>query len=162
YYGRCTMTLAAGIGSKLAAIVRSLSGQPAEVLAGRFAQLLFQEADTAELDAYGTADLASLAAAAFESFRHRTPGAPKAVLRDCSFKNGSFLVIDIVNDDMPFLLDSVIGALGELGLAPELVAHPIFEVHRDSQGQMTAIDSAGGLPNGVPRESFIHLQIRKA
>jgi glutamate dehydrogenase len=156
------MTLAAGTGSKLAALVRSLSDQPADALASRFAQLLFQEVDTAELDAYGTGDLASLAAVAFESFRHRTPGAPKAVLRDCSFKNGSFLVIDIVNDDMPFLLDSVIGALGELGLAPELVAHPIFEVSRDASGNMTAIDSAGGPSNGMPRESFIHLQIRKA
>ena len=57
------MTLAAGTGSKLAAIVRTLSSQPADLLAGRFAQLLFQEADTAELDAYETGDLASLAAA---------------------------------------------------------------------------------------------------
>jgi glutamate dehydrogenase len=155
------MTLAAGTGSKLAAIVRSLSDQPADTLAARFAQLLFQEADTAELDAYDTADLASLAAAAFESFRHRMPGKPKAVLRDCTFKNGSFLVVDIVNDDMPFLLDSVIGALAEQGLAPELVAHPIFEVRRDNEGQLTAISSAGGPSNGAPRESLIHLQIRK-
>ena len=75
--------------------------------------------------------------------------------------DGSFLVVDIVNDDMPFLLDSVIGALGEQGLAPELVAHPIFEVRRDSEGRLTAINPADGPSNGVPRESFIHLQIRK-
>src|SRR5215472_10054156 len=155
------MTLAAGTGSKLAAIVRSLSGRPADMLAGRFAQLLFQEADTAELEAYDTTGLASLAAEGFESFRHRAPGTPKTVLRDRSFKNGSFLVVDIVNDDMPFLLDSVIGELREERLAPELVAHPIFEVRRDSEGRLTAIDSADGPSNGVPRESFIHLQIRK-
>jgi glutamate dehydrogenase len=155
------MTLAAGTGSKLAAIVRTLSDRPADFLAGRFAQLLFQEADAAELDAYDTADLASLAVSAFESFRQRAPGTPKAVLSDRSLKNGGFLVIDIVNDDMPFLLDSVIAELREQGLAPELVAHPIFEVRRDGEGRLIAIEPAGGPSNGVPRESFIHLQIRK-
>jgi glutamate dehydrogenase len=38
----------------------------------------------------------------------------------------SVSVIEIVNDDMPFLVDSVMGELTERGLDVRLVAHPIL------------------------------------
>ena len=157
------MTLLSGTpeGSKLAAVVQSLSSRLGDKLAAKFASQLFNEADSAEIQTYETADLAALAADAFESFRTRMPGEPKAVLHACSLKSSGFLVIDIVNDDMPFLLDSVVGALRDLGLVPELVAHPIFEVRRDGEGRILALGPVRAAVNGAPRESFIHLQIRK-
>ena len=157
------MTLLSGTpeGSKLAAVVQSLSSQLGDGFAAKFANELFNEADIAEIETYETADLAALAADAFESFRIRMPGEPKAVLHARSLKDSDFLVIDIVNDDMPFLLDSVVGALHDLGLVPELVAHPIFEVRRDGEGRLIALDPVRAAPDGAPRESFIHLQIRK-
>src|SRR5208283_4087490 len=111
------MTLLSGTpeGSKLAAVVQSLSSQLGDELAAKFASHLFNEADTAEIETYETADLAALAADAFESFRIRMPGEPKAVLHARSLKNSDFLAIDIVNDDMPFLLDSVVRALRDRG-----------------------------------------------
>jgi glutamate dehydrogenase len=148
-------------GSKLSAIVRSLFRETGDGLSVRFAKELFNEVDPAEFETYGTTDLVAVAAGAFESFRKRRPGEPKIVLRQRFAGKTELLTADIVNDDMPFLLDSVLGGLRDLGLVPELVAHPIFEVRRSFDGTLTALDAAAPVPNGIPRESFIHLQIRK-
>ncbi len=147
--------------SKLSAIIQSLSRQSGDGLAARFAKHLFNEVDAAEFETYGTSDLVALAAAAFETFRQRQPEKSKIVLRRRFAGETELLAVDIVNDDMPFLLDSVLAALRELGLVPELVTHPIFEVRRSREGILDALQPAVALPNGVPRESFIHLQIRK-
>ncbi|MGB9025520.1 MAG: hypothetical protein WCC40_06105, partial [Rhodomicrobium sp.] len=147
--------------SKLEAVVQSLESHIAGGFAGRFAEELFCEADIGELENYETGDLAALAASAFESFRARKGHQPKVVFSDCTVKGTGFLVIDIVNDDMPFLLDSVISELRDRGLTPELVAHPIFEVRRDAEGQLSSIDVARAGTRSALHESFIHLQIRK-
>ena len=128
--------------SKLSAIVQSLSRQTGDGLAARFAKQLFNEVDTAEFETYGTSDLVAFASDAFESFRQRQPGEPKIVLRQRFAGETELLAVDIVNDDMPFLLNSVLGALRELGLVPELVAHPIFEVRRNREGVLTALQPA--------------------
>ncbi|MGO8780638.1 MAG: NAD-glutamate dehydrogenase [Rhodomicrobium sp.] len=147
--------------SKLEAVVQSLESHIAGGFAGRFAEELFCKADIGELENYETGDLAALAASAFESFRVRKGHQPKVVFSDCTVKGTGFLVIDIVNDDMPFLLDSVISELRDRGLTPELVAHPIFEVRRDPEGQLSSIDVARAGTRSALHESFIHLQIRK-
>ncbi len=148
-------------GNRLSAIVHSLSLKTGDGLSARFAKQLFNEVDDAEFETYGTSDLVAFAADAFDSFRQRRPGEPKTVLRQRFAGETELLAVDIVNDDMPFLLNSVLGALRALGLVPELVAHPIFEVRRNAQGILTALNAAAPASNGIPRESFIHLQIRK-
>ena len=40
-------------------------------------------------------------------------------------------MVEIVNDDMPFLVDSVMAEIGERRLTVQLVAHPVFGVQRD-------------------------------
>ena len=48
-------------------------------------------------------------------------------------------VLEIVNDDMPFLVDSVMGELAERGLDVRLVVHPIFAVERDAAGRLRRV-----------------------
>jgi glutamate dehydrogenase len=45
----------------------------------------------------------------------------------------------VVNDDMPFLVDTVVGSLHGLGLETDLVIHPVMPVARDAQGAITGI-----------------------
>jgi glutamate dehydrogenase len=69
------------------------------------------------------------------------------------------MVVEIVNDDMPFLVDSVTAALAAEGLAVHLVIHPILRVERDGEGRLTQLieDAAG---NGAAlRESFMHVEV---
>ena len=66
-------------------------------------------------------------------------------------------VIEIVNDDMPFLVDSVMGELAERRLDVRLVAHPVFGVKRTAAGKLTALHAADA--GDGARESFIHIHV---
>ena len=48
-------------------------------------------------------------------------------------------MLDIVNDDMPFLVDSVVGELNERGLDIRLLVHPVFIVERDAAGKLAQL-----------------------
>ncbi len=62
-------------------------------------------------------------------------------------------VIEIVNDDMPFLVDSVTAEINRREITVHLVIHPIMPVKRDDKGVASAI-AADGAP-----ESFMHVEI---
>ncbi len=76
-------------------------------------------------------------------------------------------VIDIVTDDMPFLVDSVTMELANHGLAAKLVVHPQLRVRRDVTGALREIlgqASAGqlkddGSSHDELAESWTHIEI---
>ncbi|HEX5756468.1 MAG TPA: NAD-glutamate dehydrogenase, partial [Arenimonas sp.] len=55
--------------------------------------------------------------------------------------DSSHTLVQIVNDDMPFLVDSVRMALTQFDVSLYEIAHPVFKVSRDAQGQLAAIGS---------------------
>ncbi len=65
-------------------------------------------------------------------------------------------VIEMVNDDMPFLVDSVTMEVNRQGYTLHLFNHPLFAVRRDARGQLAAIGPASG--EGRP-ESLIHVEV---
>jgi glutamate dehydrogenase len=68
-------------------------------------------------------------------------------------------VVQIVNDDMPFLVDSVTAALVGQGFTVHLVIHPILRLERDAKGEIVALHDAEAKTNGkVLRESFMQLE----
>src|SRR6201981_938847 len=69
-------------------------------------------------------------------------------------------VLEVLNDNMPFLFDSTMAELAAQGIEVTLVAHPIIAVERDDQGKFLRF-YGGGLPGGGKgaRESRIHLHI---
>ena len=69
----------------------------------------------------------------------------------------SIAVLDIVNDDMPFLVDSVLGELNQRGLEIRLLVHPVFSVERDATGALTAFERVA--KDQGQRESFIHVHV---
>src|SRR5882762_736857 len=50
-------------------------------------------------------------------------------------------IIEIVNDDMPFLVDSASMALNAEGVTVHLIIHPIVRLERDDAGRITALDN---------------------
>ncbi len=67
-------------------------------------------------------------------------------------------VIEIVNDDMPFLLDSLLGELTQRGLGVHVIIHPVLALKRDSTGTVTGLLESGA-GSGALAESWMHIQI---
>ncbi len=88
------------------------------------------------------------------------PGAPKIRCETVALKKSgarkSVSVIEIANDDMPFLVNSVMGEIGERRLNVQLVAHPVFGVRRDG-AKLVALGAP--IAAGGARESFIHIHL---
>ncbi|WP_405582227.1 NAD-glutamate dehydrogenase [Streptomyces sp. NBC_01190] len=73
-------------------------------------------------------------------------------------------VVEVVTDDMPFLVDSVTNALNLADRAIHSVVHPQFQVRRDVTGKLLEVigSACGGeeqLPHDVFIESWIHVEI---
>ncbi|MDH3547610.1 MAG: NAD-glutamate dehydrogenase, partial [Gammaproteobacteria bacterium] len=68
-----------------------------------------------------------------------------------------FTFIEMVNDDMPFLVDSVSAAIGRHGLAVHITVHPIIRVQRDRSGRVVSV-AEPGQAEGHP-ESFIRFAV---
>ena len=109
---------------------------------------------------YAAADLADLAEQAFDFLGERAPGAPKIRCHTLRLQGGgvhkTLTVVEIVNDDMPFLVDSVMGELADRRLDVRLVVHPVFGVRRQ-RGKLTGLGAAGATDSA--RESFIHIHL---
>ena len=48
-------------------------------------------------------------------------------------------MLQIVNDDMPFLVDSVTMALSELGIGVHVLGHPVVRFQRDQAGNLDGV-----------------------
>src|SRR5262249_612892 len=82
-------------------------------------------------------------------------------------------VIDVVTDDMPFLVDTITMTLANHGMSAELVVHPQLLVHRDVSGALhevmhpiegarplerPRIPSRDGAPDEIA-ESWSHIEV---
>ncbi len=153
-----TLSPEAQADSKAQSVVEQMVREMNGGLESVFAKALFGEIDSADLNHFGADALLPLAKSSFDVLKNRQPQQPKIVVAE---RERGVIVVDIVNDDMPFLLDSVLGELRDLGFQTELVAHPLFEVRRNEHGGLTGLASAATTPNGGVRESFIHLHVRR-
>ncbi|MFJ4980638.1 NAD-glutamate dehydrogenase [Streptomyces coeruleorubidus] len=76
----------------------------------------------------------------------------------------SHSVVEVVTDDMPFLVDSVTNELTRQGRGIHVVIHPQFIVRRDVTGKLIEVlpsptTGLGGLPHDAHVESWIHVEI---
>jgi glutamate dehydrogenase len=149
--------IAAGAVIEQAGVV--LSGRRSDIPAGFVAQL-FGRVVADDVLAYGADDLARLSERAFDFLKQRTPGTAKVhcdtVRLTASGERKSVTVIEVSNDDMPFLVDSVMGEIADRRLDVRLVSHPVLGIGRDGDTMVML-----GAPDATAskRESFIHIHV---
>ncbi|MDB5716794.1 MAG: NAD-specific glutamate dehydrogenase, partial [Sphingomonas bacterium] len=128
-------------------------------LQARFADLLSVGALPGETEAFDNA--ARAAAFVAQTAMLRTIGEPAIAIDSIHVDRGTRrMALAIINDDMPFLVDSVSAAVGAHGLAIHRLLHPVVSVRRDENGRLTAL-----LPvaeSGERRESVIYLEVDRA
>ena len=127
----------------------------------RFVARYFGQVDPEDLDERAPADLYGAALSHWNFARRREPGRAKVRVFNPSIEEhgwqSTHTIIEIVNDDMPFLVDSVTMEVNRHGLTLHLIVHPIVAIVREADGSLA--DVAAEEARDAARESFIHVEI---
>jgi glutamate dehydrogenase len=116
------------------------------------------------------ADLYGSALAHVRLARTRQPGEPKVAVFSPDFDEHGFAsphtVVEVVTDDMPFLVDSLTMELRRHDLGLHVVIHPVLTVRRSADGTLVSALSPDDKPNDDPTgddavhaESYLHIEV---
>jgi glutamate dehydrogenase len=116
-------------------------------------------ADRSPLDLYGAA------VAHWNLMAQRAPGEIKVHVYNPDFEQNGWqsphTVVEVVTDDMPFLVDSVTMGLARQGHAINLVIHPVIRVRRDESGNLIDIIEPGADLTDAIGESILHAEVAR-
>jgi len=89
---------------------------------------------------------------------HRRPGESKVAVYSPEDPNGFGPALHVVTDDGAMLMDSVTVLLHRLGVAYSAIMNPVFQVSRDSDGDLLAVAPKDSGGDGID-EAWIHVQL---
>ena len=125
---------------------------------GAFVQAFYKRMDEDELPKHSPEGWAALATDFLDFARARKAGSALVRLFNPSLKThgweSAHTVLQIANDDMPFLVDTVTMALAEKGIGVHVLGHPVVIFRRDKAGKLVGVGEGVGVP-----ESLMHLEI---
>jgi glutamate dehydrogenase len=127
----------------------------AQTFAGEF----LRRVPADELAERGADEWAALIQGAIDFARERRPGSAKVRVFNPAAgeqKGASRTVVEVVTDDMPFLVDSVSIAIANAGLAIHSIIHPVLHVKRDGEGRLLGFEAG---ESGAAAESVMHFEI---
>ncbi|WP_157016495.1 NAD-glutamate dehydrogenase [Mesorhizobium xinjiangense] len=130
--------------------------------AARFDELLFSRAAAEDLAAYSPAMLARAAELAKTCVkRHRKGESVIDIERDSGIERDGLALtaITVVNDNMPFLFDSVMGEIASGGAEVLFVTHPVMLVTHDADGVCAIAGETAVVKSGADRVSVIHVHV---
>ncbi|CAG9235712.1 NAD-specific glutamate dehydrogenase [Paraburkholderia sabiae] len=139
--------------------------EPAFAAVEPFLHHYYDFADADDLQSRGIADLYGAAMAHWQTAQRFVPGSERLRVYNPILEqhgwHSDHTVIEIVNDDMPFLVDSVSMAVNRQGLALHSVLHPVFRIWRGKDGGIERI-APGGVSSDDGQSqlaSFIHFEV---
>jgi glutamate dehydrogenase len=104
--------------------------------------------------------LASASAYVAQAALERPPGIPVVMLEPLSADGADRRMrLAIINDDMPFLVDSTSQVVAAQGLAVHRILHPVVAAVRDAKGHLQ--DAGTAQPGGPGRESVIYMELER-
>ena len=132
-------------------------------LAATFTRELFRWVAPEDLEARQPLDLYGAALGLWRFARSRPAGQERVRVFNPSLEEhgwqSTHTVIQITNDDMPFLVDSVTMAANRRGLTIHLIMHPVIAARRDDRGELIEVASSSEAPPDAPRESVMHVEV---
>jgi glutamate dehydrogenase len=149
---------------RIAAVLARAADRPpaASVPLEEVAREYFRQVDVEDLDERTPEDLLGALLSHWQLAAQRTPGTARVrVFSPAPGADGwgsRHTIVQVVNDDMPFLVDSVSLEITRQGLSLHLIVHPIFAVQRDAKGVLQSVAPRGDAP-GLPRESWMYVEV---
>src|SRR5438105_6689535 len=114
-------------------------------------------ADRSPLDLYGAA------VAHWNLAQVRAEGEAKVHVYNPEFEahgwQSPHTVVEVVSDDMPFIVDSVTMQLGRQGFGINLVIHPVIWVRRDEEGHLIDVLEPRSDEKDAIAESILHIEV---
>jgi glutamate dehydrogenase len=141
------MALVNGLPSVMLSNVEALIKQKVDdkiaPLVAQFTQLLYGNISSLDLEHRNESDMYGAALSLWSSLNeHKDEAAVIHVFNPSVSKNGwksSHTIIEIIIQDMPFLVDSIRIALNRLGLSPHLMLSATLKIIRDDNLEVTAL-----------------------
>ena len=113
--------------------------------------------DRSPIDVYGTA------VSHWSFVGQRRPGEGKIRVYNPQFEEhgwqSTHTVVEMVNDDMPFLVDSTRTEINRQGYAIHLMIHPVMKVRRDAEGRLLDVLPPDADDEDAVPESVIHVEV---
>ena len=107
----------------------------------------FGQVDPEDLAERRPEDLYGAALSHWNFARQRQPGTARVRVFNPTLEEhgwqSTHTIIEIVNHDMPFLVDSVTMEVNRHGLTLHLIIHPLILVNRDGDGTLQGLGTAG-------------------
>lgn len=132
------------------------AGKAGQAEACAFATAFCRRMDAEEIARHGADGWAERILGELEFARTRKRGKANIQLSNPTLQADALIsphtVLQIANDDMPFLVDSVTMVLAEMGVGVHLLGHPVVRLTRDKAGKLIAVGE------GAP-ESLMYLEI---
>lgn len=122
------------------------------------AKALASDALPGENEGFGTKEAQKAAEFLLDLGAQRKPDHPAIKLESVS--GARHLRLGIINDDMPFLVDSIANTITGMGLDIDRLIHPIIPVRRDGDGTLVAFPE--GVAQGEKRESIVYIECARA
>jgi glutamate dehydrogenase len=123
-----------------------------------FVQQYYHWVPVEDLSHRTTADLHGAASAHYDFFKQRKPGETKVRVYNPELERDGWssphTALEIVCDDMPFIVDSITMALSRLHYGTALLIHPVMRVKRDRSGELLEVTS----DDSGSRESVTHVE----
>ncbi|MCP3730545.1 NAD-glutamate dehydrogenase [Sphingomonas sp. MG17] len=133
-----------------------MSKTPIKSLAEALQSRLTDGALPGELEGFGEAECTAAARFVAETAATRAPGTPGIALESGLDGDSRTMRLAVVNDDMPFLVDSISAAIAAHDIPIRRVIHPVVAVERKGDGSLAGIGS-GGL-----KESMVYIEMERA
>ena len=136
----------------------------APAAAARFVRQCYETIAPDDLLARTAEDLLAAALSLWRFGRERTPG--EVQIRIFNPSRGEhgwespFTVVEVINDDMPFLVDSTSAALNGRDHPVQLVLHPVVGVRRD-EDQVRRAMVADRRAEGFSGESYMQVEVER-
>ncbi|MGK6318054.1 NAD-glutamate dehydrogenase [Sphingomonas sp. DT-204] len=133
-----------------------MARQTIKSLSQALAARLTEGALPGEIEGLSKADRAEAAGFVAGAGATRPPGRPAIALEPIEAEGRERRMrLAVVNDDMPFLVDSIAATIAAHDIQIDRIIHPVLPVTRDAKGTLTAIGEGG-------RESMIYIELRRA
>lgn len=147
-------------------VVKSSKAQtPVTPEAALLQEILTSHAPAEDLQGYEPASIglaANLALAAVKKYRQGSCVIEVEGVSEIERHGRAVSTITIVNDNMPFLFDSVMGEITERGLEPLLVVHPILLIRSDADTTHILGNGTSKQAEDADRVSLIHIHLPPA